>query len=67
MLTLGQLMVRSQLNDGFVRVHVVDGLTMAVYRPRNAKLEEHWQALPGTDRLFLKRVKQVKSRNASTR
>lgn len=66
MLTLGQLMVRSILNDAFVRLHIVDGLIEAVYCPRDAQREEHWQTFPGTDQLFLKRIKHVRSRDADT-
>ena len=44
--TLDELIARSLLNNAFVVVDVVDGVTMAVYRVHGSDQAELWQALP---------------------
>ena len=44
--TLDELIARSLLNDAFVVVDVVDGVTMAAYRPHGSDQAELWQAVP---------------------
>ena len=43
---LDQLIARSLLNDGFVAVNQVDGVTMAAYRLHGSDEAELWQAVP---------------------
>lgn len=44
--TLDELIARSLLNDAFVVVDVVDGVTMAAYRRHGSDQAELWQAVP---------------------
>ena len=43
--TLDELIARSLLNDAFVVVDVVDGITMAAYRRHGSDQAELWQAV----------------------
>lgn len=45
--TLDELIAQSLLNDAFVVVDVVDGMTMAIYRCHGSDQAELWQAVPG--------------------
>jgi hypothetical protein len=45
---LDELIARSLLNDAFVVVSDVDGVTMAAYRLHGSDQAELWQAVPGS-------------------
>jgi hypothetical protein len=47
--TLDELLARSLLNDAFVVVNVIDGVTMAAYRRHGSDQAELWQAIPDRD------------------
>lgn len=55
MLTLAALMDRSQSDEAFVTVQIIDGLITAIYGNPTSGLQEYWQALPDTNQLILKR------------